>query len=58
VAGALRFNALWSGRGGVRAMGIRGVQHLRWSAPVALALTPAWFMVRNLEFGPFVALHV
>jgi hypothetical protein len=34
------------------------LRHLRWSALVALALIPAWFVVRNLEFGPFVALHV
>jgi hypothetical protein len=33
-------------------------QHLRWSAPTALALTLAWFVVRNLDFGPFPALHV
>ena len=33
-------------------------QHLRWSAPTALALTLVWFVVRNLGFGPFPALHV
>ena len=33
-------------------------QHLRWSAPATLALTLVWFMVRNLGFGPFPALHV
>jgi hypothetical protein len=33
-------------------------QHLRWSAPTALALTLAWFVVRNLGFGPFPALYV
>jgi len=33
-------------------------QHLRWSAPPALAVTLAWFVVRNLGFGPFSALYV
>ncbi|MGX9790120.1 DUF2752 domain-containing protein [Mycobacterium sp. MMS18-G62] len=33
-------------------------QHLRWSAPTALAVTLAWFVVRNLGFGPFSALYV
>jgi hypothetical protein len=37
---------------------VRRWQHLRWSAPVALGLTLAWFVVRNLEFGPFIALLV
>jgi hypothetical protein len=37
---------------------VRSWQHLRWSAPVALGLTLAWFVVRNLEFGPVIALHV
>ena len=31
-------------------------QHLRWSAPTALALMLVWFVVRNLGFGPFPAL--
>ena len=60
-----------SGRGGAAVVGVCGVdlrrargrrvrswQHLRWSAPTLLVLTLAWFVVRNLEFGPFVALHV
>jgi hypothetical protein len=33
-------------------------QHLRWSAPAVLAVTLAWFVVRNLGFGPFSALYV
>jgi hypothetical protein len=37
---------------------VRSWQHLRWSAPVALALTVVWFVVRNLSFGPFPALYV
>lgn len=37
---------------------VRSWQHLRWSAPVALALALAWFVVRNLNFGPFPALYV
>lgn len=37
---------------------VRSWQHLRWSAPTLLVLTLAWFVVRNLEFGPFAALYV
>ena len=37
---------------------MRSWQHLRWSAPIVLALTVVWFVVRNLGFGPFPALHV
>lgn len=37
---------------------VRSWQHLRWSAPTLLVLTLAWFVVRNLEFGPFAALRV
>jgi Protein of unknown function (DUF2752) len=37
---------------------IRSWQHVRWAAPVALALTVVWFVVRNLHFGPFPALYV
>jgi len=37
---------------------LRSWQHLRWSAPTALALTLVWFLVRNLGFGPFSALYV
>jgi hypothetical protein len=33
-------------------------QHYRWSPPVALALVVVWFAVRNIPFGPFLALHV
>jgi Protein of unknown function (DUF2752) len=33
-------------------------QHHGWSAPVALVLALAWFIVRNLGFGPFPALYV
>jgi hypothetical protein len=71
VAAALRFNALgmvavllllWAFGGWVygtlAGRKVRSWQHLRWSAPVALVLTLAWFVVRNLGFGPFVALHV
>jgi hypothetical protein len=71
VAAAARYNALglvavllllwafaaWT-YGRIAGRKIRSWQHLRWSAPVALALTFAWFVVRNLGFGPFVALHV
>ncbi|BBX64832.1 membrane protein [Mycobacterium saskatchewanense] len=37
---------------------IRGWQHQRWSAAVALGLVVIWFVVRNLPFAPFSALHV
>jgi hypothetical protein len=37
---------------------LRSWQHLRSSAPTALALTLVWFLVRNLGFGPFPALYV
>jgi hypothetical protein len=37
---------------------MRSWQHLRWAAPVTLVLTLAWFVVRNLGFGPFAALYV
>jgi Protein of unknown function (DUF2752) len=37
---------------------VRSWQHLRWSAPAALALTVTWFVVRNLGFGPFPGLHI
>ncbi len=71
VASALRFNALgvvavvllgWAY--GVWVFGrlagrrLLSWQHLRWSPGVALAVTLTWFVVRNLDFGPFVALHV
>jgi hypothetical protein len=71
LGAALRFNALgmvavllllWAYGGWVygtvAGRKVRSWQHLRWSAPVALVLTVAWFIVRNLGFGPFVALHV
>ena len=71
VAAAIRFNALglvamvlllwayvaWT-YGRLAGRRVRSWQHLRWSAPVLLVLTLAWFVVRNLEFGPFPALHV
>jgi hypothetical protein len=71
IASAVRFNALgvvavllllWAYGAWVvgKLAGRRMVswQHLRWSAPVAVAVTVVWFVVRNLNFGPFVALHV
>ncbi|MGB6209853.1 DUF2752 domain-containing protein [Mycobacterium sp.] len=33
-------------------------QHNRWAAPVTLAMVATWSVVRNLPFGPFVALRV
>jgi hypothetical protein len=68
VAGALRYNALglvavlllvwafaaWT-YGRLVGQQVASWQHLRWSAPVALALTLVWFVVRNLGFGPFPA---
>lgn len=71
VVAAVRFNALgvvavllllwaygaWT-YGRVAGRQVASWQHLRWSAPVALVLTLAWFVVRNLEFGPFIGLQV
>ena len=37
---------------------IRGWQHRRWAALVTLSLVLAWFVVRNIPFAPFSALHV
>ena len=68
---AARFNALglaaivllvwaylaWT-YGRVTGTRIRSWQHSRWSAAVALALAVVWFVVRNLPFAPFTALHV
>jgi hypothetical protein len=68
---AARFNALglaaivllvwaylaWT-YGRVTGTRIRSWQHGRWSAAVALALAVVWFVVRNLPFAPFTALHV
>ena len=70
-ASAVRYNALglvavllllwafgaWT-YGRVVGRRVRSWQHLRWSAPAALALTLMWFVVRNLGFGPFPALYV
>jgi len=71
VAAAARFNALgllavvllvWAYAAWTygRATGrrVRGWQHQRWSAMVALLLVGAWFVVRNLPFPPFSALYV
>jgi hypothetical protein len=71
VTAALRYNAVgmvavillvwafaaWT-YGRVSGRRVLSWQHLRWSAPVALAVTVAWFVVRNLGFGPFSALYV
>lgn len=68
---AARFNALavvalvllvwayggWT-YGRVTGRQIRSWQHGRWSAALALVLTIAWFVVRNVPFAPFSALHV
>ncbi|MEE6178641.1 DUF2752 domain-containing protein [Mycobacterium sp. 050134] len=71
LAAAARFNALglaalvllvwaylaWT-YGRVTGRRIRGWQHQRWSAAVVLGLVVIWFVVRNLPFVPFSALHV
>jgi hypothetical protein len=31
---------------------------MRWDALAEVALMTVWFVVRNLGFGPFPALHV
>jgi hypothetical protein len=33
-------------------------QHQRWAAAVALVLVSVWFVIRNIPFPPFTALHV
>jgi hypothetical protein len=71
LSGAIRFNAMgliavvlliwaylaWS-YGRVAGRRIWSWQHHRWAAPVLLAVVLAWFVVRNLGFGPFTALYV
>ena len=71
LSAALRYNAVgmvavvllviaygtWT-YGLVRGRPVRGWQHWRWSPAVALIVTVAWFIVRNLNFGPFPALYV
>lgn len=71
VPAALRFNAVgvvavvllviafgtWT-YGSIRGRAIRSWQHWRWSPAVALIVTVTWFVVRNLNFGPFPGLHV
>jgi hypothetical protein len=71
VTAALRYNAValvavlllvWSFAawtyGRIAGRPVLSWQHLRWSAPAVLAVTLAWFVVRNLGFGPFSALYV
>jgi hypothetical protein len=71
LSAAMRFNALglvamvmlvwaygaWT-YGRVARRRVRSWQDYRWSAPAALVLVLAWFVVRNLNFGPFAALYV
>lgn len=71
VLAALRFNALtltalvlavplyavWA-YGRVRGRRILRWHDHRWSVPVAIVVISAWFVVRNLPFGPFTALRV
>ena len=71
VMAAARFNALalvalvllvwayaaWT-YGRLTGRRVRGWQHHRWSAMVALVLVGAWFVVRNIPFAPFNALYV
>ncbi|KAA0109631.1 DUF2752 domain-containing protein [Mycolicibacterium sp. P1-5] len=71
VPAAIRFNALamvafgflavaygtWT-YGRATGRQIIGWQHHRWAPVVVLALVSVWFVVRNLPFAPFTALHV
>lgn len=71
LAGAVRFNALaltvlimavplyalWT-YGRARGRRIFSWPDYRFTAPVAIAVMSAWFVVRNLPFGPFTALRV
>ncbi|MGC2655072.1 MAG: DUF2752 domain-containing protein [Mycobacterium sp.] len=68
---AVRFNALaltallsavpvyafWA-YGRVRGRRLLRWSDFRWTAPVAIVVISAWFVVRNLPFGPFTALRV
>jgi len=71
VMAAARFNALalvalvllvwayvaWT-YGRLTGRRVRGWQHHRWAAMGTLVLVAAWFVVRNIPFAPFDALHV
>jgi hypothetical protein len=71
LSAAARFNALalvavvllvwayvaWT-YGRVTGRQIRSWQHHRWAAIVTLSLVTIWFVVRNIPFPPFSALHV
>ncbi|HTX94106.1 MAG TPA: DUF2752 domain-containing protein [Mycobacterium sp.] len=37
---------------------IRSWQHHRWAAAVTLSVVVLWFVLRNIPFAPFTALHV
>lgn len=68
---AARFNALalvtlvplawayvaWT-YGRLKGRRISSWQHNRWAAAVTLSLVVVWFVVRNIPFAPFNALHV
>jgi hypothetical protein len=71
LVGAVRFNAVALVAFGLLAVAyatwtygrftgrqIKGWQHHRWAPVVALVVMSAWFVVRNLPFAPFTALHV
>lgn len=47
----------WS-YGRLRGRMVPSWQHHRWAPPVTLALVSVWFLLRNLPFEPFSALHV
>jgi hypothetical protein len=68
---ALRFNAVglaalillvWSygawTYGRIVGRDVRTWQHQRWAAMTALVVVSVWFVIRNLPFGPFAALHL
>lgn len=71
IGNALRFNAVgvvalglvfaayvtWTW-GRVRERRMRGWQHLRWAPTATLAVTIAWFVIRNIPVAPFTALKV
>jgi hypothetical protein len=68
---ALRFNAVglialvllawaygaWT-YGRIVGRDIRSWHHQRWAAMATLVVVSIWFVIRNLPFGPFAALHV
>lgn len=54
---AVPLYSLWA-YGRMRGRRIVSWPDYRWTTPVAVAAISAWFVMRNLPFGPFTALRV